>query len=129
MLKWRKWVAFRHEAVVYTQLFPIIRKSLKVFIIVVSFFVTLQSLGVNLAGLLAWLSIGGLAIGLAAQDTLSNLFVRLCYSQTKRFVWAIALNSIRLTGRCKASACLAHAFGPLMAIWLLCQTALWQKPM
>src|SRR5262249_45723989 len=36
--------------------------------------VTSQNLGMNVTGLLASLSIGGLAVGLAAQDTLSNLF-------------------------------------------------------
>jgi MscS family membrane protein len=56
------------------QLFPIIRKSLKAFVIVVAALVTLQNLEVNITAALASLSIGGLAVGLAAQDTLSNLF-------------------------------------------------------
>jgi len=56
------------------QLFPVIRKSLKVFIIVVSVLVTLDNIGVNITAAIASLSIGGLAIGLAAQDTLANLF-------------------------------------------------------
>lgn len=56
------------------QLFPIIRKSLKAFIIVVAVLVTSSNLGVNITGLIASLSIGGLALGLAAQDTLANLF-------------------------------------------------------
>lgn len=55
-------------------LFPIIRKSLKAFIIVVAILVTSSNLGVNITGLIASLSIGGLALGLAAQDTLANLF-------------------------------------------------------
>jgi MscS family membrane protein len=36
--------------------------------------VTMQNLGVNVTAAIASLSIGGLAIGLAAQDTLANLF-------------------------------------------------------
>lgn len=56
------------------QLFPIIRKSLKVFISVVAILVTLDNVGVNITAAIASLSIGGLAIGLAAQDTLANLF-------------------------------------------------------
>ena len=56
------------------QLFPIITKSLRVFIIVVSVLVTSQNLGLNITGLIASLSIGGLALGLAAQDTVANLF-------------------------------------------------------
>ena len=35
---------------------------------------TSQNLGINITGVLASLSIGGLALGLAAQDTLANLF-------------------------------------------------------
>lgn len=57
-----------------TQLFSVIRKSLKVFLGLVAGLVTAQNLGFNITGLLASLSIGGLALGLAAQDTLSNLF-------------------------------------------------------
>jgi len=56
------------------QLFPLIQKSIKVFVVVVAVLVTSQNLGINITGVLASLSIGGLALGLAAQDTLSNLF-------------------------------------------------------
>lgn len=56
------------------QLFPIIRKSLKVFVVVVGVLVTLDNIGVNITAAIASLSIGGLAVGLAAQDTLANLF-------------------------------------------------------
>ncbi len=56
------------------QLYPIVRKSLKAFVIVVSVLVTSQNLGINITAAIASLSIGGLAIGLAAQDTLANLF-------------------------------------------------------
>jgi MscS family membrane protein len=71
---WQKRVEATGEAVLDMQLFPVIRKSLKVFLVVVVFLVTSQNLGMNVTGLLASLSIGGLAVGLAAQDTLSNLF-------------------------------------------------------
>lgn len=56
------------------QLFPVIRKTLKVFIVLVAILVTAQNLNIQITGLLASLSIGGLALGLAAQDTLGNLF-------------------------------------------------------
>lgn len=71
---WQKQVEAAGEGVLDMQLFPVIRKSLKVFVILVAFLVTSQNLGMNVTGLLASLSIGGLAVGLAAQDTLSNLF-------------------------------------------------------
>lgn len=56
------------------QLLPLIGKSLKVFVVIVATLVTSQNLGLNVTGLIASLSIGGLAVGLAAQDTLANLF-------------------------------------------------------
>ena len=71
---WQQRTAATHEGLVDHQLFPIIRKSLKIFVLVVAVLVTSQNLGMNVTGLLASLSIGGLAVGLAAQDTLSNLF-------------------------------------------------------
>lgn len=56
------------------QLFPIVRKSLKLFIVVVAVLMTSQHLGLNITALLASVSVSALAIGLAAQDTLSNFF-------------------------------------------------------
>lgn len=56
------------------QLFPIIRRSLQVFVVIAAFLVTAPQLGLDITGLIASLSIGGLALGLAAQDTLANLF-------------------------------------------------------
>jgi len=56
------------------QLFPIIRKTLKVFIVVVAVLVTSQNLGFDITAAIAGLSVGGLALGLAAQDTVANLF-------------------------------------------------------
>lgn len=56
------------------QLFPVIRKALKIFLVLVAILVTAQNLDFNVTGILASLSIGGLALGLAAQDTLANLF-------------------------------------------------------
>ena len=57
-----------------TQLFIVIRKGIKAFLLVIAVLVTMQNLGVNVTAAIASLSIGGLAIGLAAQDTLANLF-------------------------------------------------------
>jgi MscS family membrane protein len=71
---WQKRILASGETVLDMHLFPVIRKSTKVFVLVVAVLVTTQNLGMNVTGLLASLSIGGLAVGLAAQDTLSNLF-------------------------------------------------------
>jgi MscS family membrane protein len=56
------------------QLFSVIRRSLVAFTIVVAVLVTAQNLGINITAVITSLSIGGLAVGLAAQDTLGNLF-------------------------------------------------------
>ncbi|MCU0786132.1 MAG: mechanosensitive ion channel family protein [Verrucomicrobia bacterium] len=71
---WRQRVAAHEDQTFNRQLFPIVRKSLKVFIIAVAALVTLDNLGINITAAIASLSIGGLAVGLAAQDTLANLF-------------------------------------------------------
>ncbi len=71
---WQKRMEAAENGIVDQQIFPVLRKSLKVFVVTVAALVTTQNLGMNVTGLLASLSIGGLAVGLAAQDTLSNLF-------------------------------------------------------
>lgn len=56
------------------QLYRMIRTVAKVFAVLVAVLLTSQNLGLNITSILASLSIGGLAVGLAAQDTLANLF-------------------------------------------------------
>ncbi|PLX78091.1 MAG: mechanosensitive ion channel family protein [Desulfuromonas sp.] len=53
---------------------PFIRKSLRVFIVVIAVIMAIQNLGYSISGLLASLGIGGLAVALAAKDTLANVF-------------------------------------------------------
>jgi len=71
---WRQRAEAKEDEAFNTQLFPIVRKSLKVFVIAVAALVTLSNIGVDVTAAIASLSIGGLALGLAAQDTLANLF-------------------------------------------------------
>jgi MscS family membrane protein len=71
---WEQRTQATQEGMVDTHLFPLLRKSFKIFVLVVALLVTCQNMGMNVTSLLASLSIGGLAVGLAAQDTLSNLF-------------------------------------------------------
>jgi MscS family membrane protein len=71
---WQKRVEISQDGMLDMHLFPILRKTFKIFVVIVAVLVTSQNLGMNVTGLLASLSIGGLAVGLAAQDTLSNLF-------------------------------------------------------
>ena len=56
------------------QLLPVFRRTVKVFIVLISIVVALNNLGYNVTSLLAGLGIGGLAIALAAQETLGNVF-------------------------------------------------------
>lgn len=51
-----------------------IAKLLRASIIITAFLVTLQTLGYNISGVLAFGGIGGIAIGFAAKDLLANFF-------------------------------------------------------
>ena len=55
------------------QLIPILRRILKILVVVVGLIYVLQLLQVNVTALIAGVSIGGLALALAAQDTVKNL--------------------------------------------------------
>ncbi len=56
------------------QLVPLIRKTLRFFVIFMGIIIILQNNGYNVASLIAGLGIGGLAVALAARDTLANFF-------------------------------------------------------
>ncbi|MEX0721212.1 MAG: mechanosensitive ion channel family protein [Balneolaceae bacterium] len=56
------------------QLIPLIRKVLRVFVVVMGVIAILQNNGYNVASLIAGLGIGGLAVALAARETLANFF-------------------------------------------------------
>ncbi len=64
----------RTESTLDDHLLPFVRKSLRVFIVFLAAIMTIQNLGYSISGLLASLGIGGLAVALAAKDTLSNVF-------------------------------------------------------
>ncbi|ACY16993.1 mechanosensitive ion channel family protein [Haliangium ochraceum] len=56
------------------QLVPLVTKVLKLLVVVIGGIFILQNRGVNVGSLLAGLGIGGLAVALAAKDTLANFF-------------------------------------------------------
>jgi len=56
------------------QLLPLLRKTLKIAIAVVIAIMVLQNLGYSVTSLVASLGVGGLALALAAKDTVANLF-------------------------------------------------------
>ncbi len=71
---WRRRIAHEADRKFNDQLFSILRKSLNLFVIIVAVLVTADNIGIHITAVITSLSIGGLAVGLAAQDTLANLF-------------------------------------------------------
>ena len=66
--------AERTDSKLDDQLVPMLRKTLKVIVFAVGTLLILQNLKFDVTTLFASVSIGGLALGLAAKDTLANLF-------------------------------------------------------
>lgn len=56
------------------QLVPLVRKTLKTFVVIIGTLFILDNLRINIIPVLTGLSIGGLAFALAAQDTIKNFF-------------------------------------------------------
>jgi len=71
---WREKTTAQEDKVFAEQLFPLVRKAAKVLIVIAAVLFTADNLEINIKTLLAGLSVGGLALGLAAQDTVANLF-------------------------------------------------------
>lgn len=67
-------VTAKTESTLDEQLVPLLRKTLKIFIVVIGVLFILQNKGINVTSVLAGLGIGGLAVALAARDTLANFF-------------------------------------------------------
>ena len=67
------------------QLVPLIRKTLKVFVVILGVIFILQNNGINVTSLLAGLGLGGLAFALAARDTLANFFGSITIFMDKPF--------------------------------------------
>ncbi len=66
--------AVQTESTLDDHLVPFIRKCLRVFIVFLAILFLVQNLGYSISGLLASLGLGGLAVALAAKDSLSNVF-------------------------------------------------------
>ncbi len=56
------------------RILPFVRVAIKLLILAVGMVILLQEWGYDVSGLLAGIGIGGLAVSLAAQDTIANLF-------------------------------------------------------
>src|SRR5688572_27526428 len=71
---WSSRPSIKEEKSFNNLLIPLISKTVKGFILIMAVLVTLDNLNFNIRTLLAGVSISGLALGLAAQDTVGNLF-------------------------------------------------------
>ena len=67
------------------QLVPIVRRSTKVFLILIGVVLVLQNMGYSVGSLLAGLGIGGVAVAMASKDTVANLFGSLVIFLDKPF--------------------------------------------
>ncbi len=67
------------------QFTPLIRSALRVTVLVIGGLAILQNVGINVSSLLAGVGIGGIAIALAAQDTIANVFGTLVMFSDKPF--------------------------------------------
>ena len=71
---WRERIVSQQDKAFAEQLFPFISKVVKTAVILAAVMLTAENLNWEIKSLLAGLSVGGLALGLAAQDTVANLF-------------------------------------------------------
>ena len=68
------------------QLLPVLRKTLKIIIWSLGVIIALNNIGFNVGAVLAGMGIGGLALAMAAKDTVSNLFGGIMIFTDKPFV-------------------------------------------
>lgn len=78
-------IAEKSESRLDSHMVPLLRRMTKVVVVALGLIFVLQNLGYNVTGLLAGLSIGGLALALAAQDTVKNLLGSLMIYLDKPF--------------------------------------------
>jgi MscS family membrane protein len=67
-------VAEKTESTLDDQLVPLVRKVLKTFVIIIGALFVLINLNISIIPFITGISIGGLALALAAQDTIKNFF-------------------------------------------------------
>ena len=73
------------DRVLDDRLIPLFRKVITITIVTIAVLLTIDNLGIKITSLLAGLSVGGLALGLAAQDTVANLFGAVAIFMDKPF--------------------------------------------
>jgi len=68
------------------QLLPVVRKTLNILIWSIGVIIALNNIGFNVGAVLAGMGIGGLALAMAAKDTVSNLFGGIMICTDKPFI-------------------------------------------
>ena len=71
---WRGKIVLPEDKIFAATLFPVMQRVVKVAVVIIAVALTADNLGIKITSLLAGLSVGGLALGLAAQDTVANMF-------------------------------------------------------
>jgi MscS family membrane protein len=64
---------------------PLIKKSLRIFLIIVAVVMVIDNLGYDIGGILATLGVGGVAFAIAAKDTIANLYGSLALALDRPF--------------------------------------------
>jgi MscS family membrane protein len=82
---WREKIVSAQDRVFAELLFPLLSKLAKVAVVVAAVALTADNLDIKITSLLAGLSVGGLVVGLAAQDTVASLFGALAIISDKPF--------------------------------------------
>ncbi len=77
---------------------PVLARVCQIFLVLIAALLVLQNSGYNVAGLLAGLGIGGLAVALAAKETLANLFGSLAILMDRTFEVGDTIRQGRITG-------------------------------
>lgn len=77
---------------------PVLARACQVFLVVIAALLILQNAGYNVAGLLAGLGIGGLAVALAAKETLANLFGSVAVLMDRTFQVGDKIQQGEITG-------------------------------
>ena len=62
------------DATLVTETYEIVIRIIKVVVVIITLLIIMQELGLSISGLLAFGGVGGLIVGLAAKDLLSNFF-------------------------------------------------------
>ena len=83
---WIKNVLLKDHSQEYRHLFSFLENTLRVIVILVGGVFIIQNMGFNVSSILAGLGLGGVAVALAAKETLSNIFGSIVIAFDRPFV-------------------------------------------